>query len=119
MEVNKEQEELKRHREIDRGNRATAILDNELFQEAIQSLRDTYKNAWEQSSMKDSDSRERVWALLRGLNDMEQHFKSLVTTGEMSKKQVAEILEKDEGLLDEKTLRIWGVYQPQEKEQHA
>ena len=64
------EDEGQRAEEIDRGNKAKVILSDPLFQEAFDQLRELYMNAWEQTTIKDSDTRERLWMMIANLGDV-------------------------------------------------
>ena len=82
------EDEGQRAEEIDRGNKAKVILSDPLFQEAFDQLRELYMNAWEQTTIKDSDTRERLWMMIANLGDVKAHLKTVLETGQMSEQQL-------------------------------
>jgi|TARA_R110000796_G_scaffold73296_2_gene164973 hypothetical protein len=105
------EDEGQRAEEIDRGNKAKVILSDPLFQEAFDQLRELYMNAWEQTTIKDSDTRERLWMMIANLGDVKAHLKTVLETGQMSEQQLDDLdLQdaEDSGVLKRK-LKQWGV----------
>lgn len=105
------EDEGQRAEEIDRGNKAKVILSDPLFQEAFDQLRELYMNAWEQTTIKDSDTRERLWMMIANLGDVKAHLKTVLETGQMSEQQLNDLdLQdaEDSGVLKRK-LKQWGV----------
>ena len=105
------EDEGQRAGEIDRGNKAKVILSDPLFQEAFDQLRELYMNAWEQTTIKDSDTRERLWMMIANLGDVKAHLKTVLETGQMSEQQLDDLdLQdaEDSGVLKRK-LKQWGV----------
>lgn len=105
------EDEGRRAEEIDRGNKAKVILSDPLFQEAFDQLRELYMNAWEQTTIKDSDTRERLWMMIANLGDVKAHLKTVLETGQMSEQQLDDLdLQdaEDSGVLKRK-LKQWGV----------
>lgn len=96
--------------EISRGNQAKAILNDALFIESFDALKDTYMHAWENSTLADSHGRERIYMMVAAIVDVKKHLASIVDTGKMAQTQIAEELaQEDENLLDKKKLQSWGV----------
>ena len=105
------EDEGQRAEEIDRGNKAKVILSDPLFQEAFDQLRELYMNAWEQTTIKDSNTRERLWMMIANLGDVKAHLKTVLETGQMSEQQLDDLdLQdaEDSGVLKRK-LKQWGV----------
>ena len=105
------EDEGQRAEEIDRGNKAKVILSDPLYQEAFDQLRELYMNAWEQTTIKDSDTRERLWMMIANLGDVKAHLKTVLETGQMSEQQLDDLdLQdaEDSGVLKRK-LKQWGV----------
>ena len=105
------EDEGQRAEEIDRGNKAKVILSDPLFQEAFDQLRELYMNAWDQTTIKDSDTRERLWMMIANLGDVKAHLKTVLETGQMSEQQLDDLdLQdaEDSGVLKRK-LKQWGV----------
>ena len=70
---------------MDRGERAAALLRNELLQESFSYLEDQFITAWRESGVADSENRERVYQLLQALTAVRGHIESVVTDGKIAK----------------------------------
>ena len=65
--------------------RAKNLLQNELFNEAFETLRIELLGQWEQSGSQHTDQRESIWLAIRLLEKIKGHITSIVETGHMAK----------------------------------
>jgi hypothetical protein len=65
--------------------RAKSLLQNELFNEAFEELRNELLSQWEQSGSQNIDQRESIWLAIRLLEKIKGHITSIVETGHMAK----------------------------------
>ena len=72
-----------------REHRAKALVDNPLFQEAFDVLKEDLMNRWNHSGSTDLEARESIWLAMRLLDRIHGHISSIVETGHM-----AEIMDK-------------------------
>ena len=72
-----------------REHKAKDLLDNPLFQEAFDVLKEDLMNRWSNSGSTDLEARESIWLAMRLLDRIHGHINSIVETGHM-----AEIMEK-------------------------
>ncbi len=100
-------EEDKREQEIARGDKAAAVLNNELLKEAFKAVNDSYMNAWEHSTMDESNKRERMWIMSQNLKSVILHLHTVVETGEMAKKQLGGL--DQDSLVEEYERKKWGI----------
>jgi len=70
---------------MDRGERAAALLRNELLQESFSYLEDQFITAWRESGVADTENRERVYQLLQALTALRGHIESVVMDGKIAK----------------------------------
>ena len=68
-----------------REHRAKALLDNPLFQEAFEVLKEDLMNRWQHSGSTDLEARESIWLAMRLLDRIHGHINSIVETGHMTK----------------------------------
>jgi hypothetical protein len=68
-----------------RENRAKSLLDNPLFQEAFDVLKEDLMNRWQHSGSTDLEARESIWLAMRLLDRIHGHINSIVETGHMTK----------------------------------
>ena len=66
--------------------RAKALLSDELFNEAFDTLTKDITDAWNHTGIHDTEARESLWLSLRLLERIRLHLTSIVETGEMAKK---------------------------------
>jgi hypothetical protein len=75
-------------KEISRGQQAAELLEHPLLAEAFSMLKGQYQSAWESSPARDAQGREELWRLLKSLNAVEGHLKTVVETGKLARIQV-------------------------------
>jgi hypothetical protein len=69
----------------ERARHANNLLQNDLFKEAFDVLREDLMSRWSHSGSTESEARESIWLAMRLLDRLESHFKSIVETGKMAK----------------------------------
>ena len=72
-----------------REGKAKQLLENPLFNEAFEVLREDLTSRWNASGSTEVEARESIWLAMRLLDKIHGHITSIVETGHMSK-----ILEK-------------------------
>ena len=68
-----------------RERRAQTLIDDELFKEAFDVLKEDLMSRWQQSGSTDSEARESIWLAMRLLDKLHGHINSIVETGHMNK----------------------------------
>ena len=68
----------------ERARHANNLLQNELFIESFNVLKEDLMNRWSNSGSTESESRESIWLAMRLLDRIEGHIKSIVETGHMT-----------------------------------
>ena len=76
---------------MERGEKAAALLRNELLQEAFSQLETDFIQAWKASSVEDSQNRERLYMLCQNLSALQGYLESIVTGGKLAKSQLDEL----------------------------
>ena len=66
-------------------HRAKALIDNPLFQEAFDVLKEDLMNRWSSSGSTDLEARESIWLAMRLLDKIHAHVTSIIETGHMNK----------------------------------
>ena len=69
----------------EREGRAKSLLNDPLFNEAFNAIKEDLMNRWSHSGSTESEARETIWLAMRLLDRLEGHFKSIVETGQMAK----------------------------------
>ena len=89
-------DQAQRSQELSRSSQAKQILENNLFKEAIESLKKIYYEALlEKTGAKESDTREKLWIAYNVVGKVEQHLQSILETGKLAEKQL-EIFRKSQ-----------------------
>ena len=78
-------------RDIERGRIAQDILDNEIFQEAMEMLEDEYKKIWAATKQEESEQRERLWMAMKLIPEFERQLRIIVEKGIIKKNQIVKI----------------------------
>jgi len=74
--------------EIKRGEQAEKILDNEVFKEAFNTVKNHIVDAMQNSPLSDDVTHNRLVIALQTLNQIERALKDVMQTGKMAKLQV-------------------------------
>ena len=80
--------------EANRGTRAKAILEDELFQEALETLRTSYTEAIFQTGPNDELARTKIYLAYQILGKFGDHFRTVMETGQLASKQLEELRKK-------------------------
>ena len=81
-------------KEQTRGQRAKDILEDELFKESLQTLKDSYSNAIFQTGPNDELARTKIYLAYQILGKFENHFRTIMETGKLAGKQLEELRKK-------------------------
>jgi len=68
-----------------RERRAQALVDDELLNEAFDTLKEDLMNRWSNSGSTDLEARESIWLAMRLLDRIRSHLISIIETGQMNK----------------------------------
>ena len=75
-------------KEQQRGHRAKAILDDEIFVEAIQKVSGELDAEWMNSPVRDTEGREKIYMMKKMLNVLLVQLRSVMETGKLATKQI-------------------------------
>ena len=78
-------------RDVVRGARAKALMDDELLQEAFARLEADYIAAWRTSPARDTDARERLWQAVNVLGKIKDHIACVAAGGRLAQRQLDEL----------------------------
>ena len=78
-------------RDIERGRIAQDILDNEIFQDAMEMLEDEYKKIWASTKQEESEEREKLWMAMKLIPEFERQLRIIVERGIIKKNQIVKI----------------------------
>lgn len=74
-----------------RGDRARAICEDELFIEAFDAIEKRIEEGWKETQASEKQERENAYLMHRLVQNFRAHFRSLMTTGEQAKKDLLDI----------------------------
>jgi|TARA_R110000744_G_scaffold368058_2_gene477813 hypothetical protein len=69
----------------ERERRANALLNDPLFNESFDVIKEDLMNRWNVSGSTEVEARESIWLAMRLLDKIHGHAKSIVETGHMNK----------------------------------
>lgn len=69
----------------ERAAHAERLLADPVLQEAFTKLNEEFMRTWRQTSVNDSDARERIYALCTALDAIKQHIASVIVDGKIAK----------------------------------
>ena len=75
-------------KEKQRGHRAKALLEDEIFKEAIKKVSDELDLEWINSPIRDIEGREKIYMMKRMLNVLLVQLTSVMETGKLATKQI-------------------------------
>tara|TARA_R110002167_G_scaffold157603_1_gene352584 strand:+ start:121 stop:366 length:246 start_codon:yes stop_codon:yes gene_type:complete len=79
---------MDKEKEIQRGHRAKAILEDEIFAEAIQKVSVELDQEWLNSPIRDTEGREKIYMMKKMLNVLLVQIQSVMETGKLASKQI-------------------------------
>ena len=77
--------------DVAHGEKAQALLRNEILQEAFEFLEKQYHEAWANSSIDQQKPRETVFMMVTTLKTVKQHIENVVVTGKLANDQLKQL----------------------------
>lgn len=74
--------------ELRRGEQARQVIENEIYVEAWQSVRDGIIQAWESAPIRDQDGQHELKLMLKLLTDVRRNIETAMTTGKLAAIQI-------------------------------
>jgi Ribonuclease G/E len=74
--------------DVSRGKQALALLENPVITECFDTLRSDYLKAWEATSARDTDARERLWQAVQIVGKVRTHLNSVVSNGKLAQREI-------------------------------
>ena len=78
---------MDKEKEIQRGQQAKRILEDPIFVEAIQKIRQDLELQWLNSDIKDSEQRENIFLMRRMTEVVVMQLQSVLETGKLATKK--------------------------------
>jgi len=82
--------ELKDRQELARGDQASAVLNNPIYQEAFVMIRARLMEEFTKTKFRQTEERDEVWRKLQTVEWVEKHFKQVLQSGQVSKATLAQ-----------------------------
>lgn len=76
--------------EVRRGAEAERLLAEPLLIEAFATIEQEFTDAWKASPARDEAGRQSIWLSLKLLHRVKAHLESVVDTGKLAKKSLAQ-----------------------------
>jgi len=76
---------------MQKGEKASALLRNEILIEAFTQLESDFIQAWKHSPVNDSQNRERLYMLCQNLSAVQAYLEKVVSDGKLAKSQLDEL----------------------------
>jgi hypothetical protein len=73
--------------EVQMGEQARAVLENEAFKGAFDSLTNELVEQWKKTPARGEDDREKLYLMLRVAEKVRAHLESLMVSGRMAKEK--------------------------------
>lgn len=83
-------DEQKRRVELDRANKAKALLESEMLKEILDTLERDTIDLWEQTPSRDNEAREKLWMFYVVTRKFRNTLLKAIETGKMAEIQLAE-----------------------------
>ena len=80
--------------EINRGERAKQVLNNEIYKEAFTALRAELYDGFCKTKFKDSDERDEIWRKQQAVDFIENYLKEVMETGEIARQSLLQKTKK-------------------------
>ena len=80
--------------EANRGVRAKTILEDELFKETLETLKQSYTEAIFQTGPNDELARTKIYLAYQILGKFGDHFRTVMETGQLASKQLEQLRKK-------------------------
>lgn len=74
--------------EVQRGDMATAVLENPIYAESWESVRNGIIAAWESAPIRDKEGQNELKLMLKLLTDVRRNVETVMNTGKMAKIQI-------------------------------
>ena len=75
--------------ELVRGDQASAVLNNPIYQEAFVGIRASLMDQFQKTKFKESDERNEIWRKMQTVEWVEKHFRQVMQSGRVSRDTLA------------------------------
>lgn len=74
--------------ELRRGDLAQMVLENPIYIESMQTVRETLIQAWESAPIRDTEGQHELKLMLKLLTDLQRNIEDVMQTGKLAKIQI-------------------------------
>lgn len=89
-------DDAKLHKALSRGDRAAALLKNEMLTEAFDALERDYSTALFETKPQDQIAREKLYLAVNVVRKVRDHLTSVISDGKMAKSQLNDLTKEAE-----------------------
>lgn len=75
-------------RDIELGDKARSVVQNEAYAEAFKCIHDVYTQAFINTAADESDKRERAYMAIRMLDEVQANLESMMDKGKLAKQHL-------------------------------
>lgn len=90
-------DELKLHKDKERGAQADALMRNDLFKETLKTLEAEFIRSWASTRADEREARENYWRALQILGNMEQLIRVVAANGRLAQREIDMLAQKFRG----------------------
>jgi hypothetical protein len=75
-------------KQVSRGQQAKELLENPLLQDSLKAIRNKLDTEWKNSPLRDVEGREKIFFLVKALDELEAMLISEMETGKLASQQL-------------------------------
>lgn len=76
------------NKQISRGQRAKELLEDPLLQDSLKAIRNKLDTEWKNSPLRDVEGREKIFFLVKAIDELEAMLISELETGKLASEQL-------------------------------
>lgn len=79
----------KDRQELVRGNQATEVLNNPIYQEAFTAIRAKLMDEFQKTKFRQSKLRDEIWRQMKCVDQVQKHLEQVMRSGQISEATIA------------------------------
>jgi len=76
------------NKQISRGQKAKELLEEPLLQDSLKAIRNKLDTEWKNSPLRDVEGREKIFFLVKAIDELEAMLISEMETGKLASEQI-------------------------------
>jgi hypothetical protein len=76
------------NKQISRGQKAKELLEEPLLQDSLKAIRNKLDTEWKNSPLRDVEGREKIFFLVKAIDELEAMLISEIETGKLASQQL-------------------------------